>query len=167
SASMVSTTIDGLEDTYYLFKQLSWIVVGLIGFLFCSIFPYRHYQRFMVPIVIVSLLLLVAVIFFGHEEHNAQMLISIVGINIQSLAFVKFTLIIYLASVYSKKQKYINNFVRGVLPPLVVTVGMVGLIIMQPDIGTSSIILLVVAPIIISSGVLLKHILFLFSLSVG
>src|SRR5699024_12392998 len=76
----------------------------------------------------------------------------------------KLTLIIYLASVYSKKQKYINNFVRGVLPPLVVTVGMVGLIIMQPDIGTSSIILLVVATIIISSGVQLKHILFLFSL---
>src|SRR5699024_11756073 len=48
SASMVSTTIDGLEDTYYLFKQLSWFVLGLIGFLFCSIFPYRHYQRFIV-----------------------------------------------------------------------------------------------------------------------
>src|SRR5699024_12252775 len=45
SASMVSTTIDGLEDTYYLFKQLSWFVLGLIGFLFCSIFPYRHYQK--------------------------------------------------------------------------------------------------------------------------
>src|SRR5699024_137299 len=57
-------------------------------------------------------------------------------------------------------------FVRGVLPPLVVTVGMVGLIIMQPDIGTGSIILLVVATIIISSGVQLKHILFLFSLAV-
>src|SRR5699024_4804954 len=36
-----------------------------------------------------------------------------------------------------------------------------------PDIGTSSIILLVVATIIISSGVQLKHILFLFSLAVG
>src|SRR5699024_9513634 len=100
--------------------------------------------------VIVSLLLLVAVIFFGHEEHNAQRSMSILGMNIQPSEFVKLTLIIYLASVYSKKQKYINNFVRGVLPPLVVTVGMVGLIIMQPDIGTSSIILLVVATIIIS-----------------
>src|SRR5699024_7410107 len=66
---MVSTTIDGLDDAYYLFKQLSWFVLCLIGFLFCSIFPYRHYQRFIVPIVIVSLLLLVAVIFFAHEEH--------------------------------------------------------------------------------------------------
>lgn len=167
SASMVSTTIDGLEDTYYLFKQLSWFILGLIGFLFCSIFPYRHYQRFIVPIVLVSLLLLVAVIFFGHEEHNAQRSMSILGMNIQPSEFVKLTLIIYLASVYSKKQKYINNFVRGVLPPLVVTVVMVGLIIMQPDIGTSSIILLVVATIIISSGVQLKHIIFLFTLAVG
>src|SRR5699024_11000340 len=92
---------------------------------------------------------------------------SILGMNIQPSEYVKLTLINYLASVYSKKQKYINNFVRGVLPPLVVTVGMVGLIIMQPDIGTSSIILLVVATIIISSGVQLKHILFLFSLAVS
>src|SRR5699024_11502481 len=141
-------------------------VLGLIGFLFCSIFPYRHYQRFIVPIVIVSLLLLVAVIFFGHEEHNAQRSMSILGMNIQSSEFVKLTLIIYLASVYSKKQKYINKFIRGVLPPLVVTVGLGGPNIMQPDIGTSSIILLVGDTIMLSHRVQLKHLLFLLYLAV-
>src|SRR5699024_643045 len=64
SASMVSTTIDGLEDTYYLFKQLSWFVLCLIGFLFCFIFPYRYYHIFIFIIIFVSLFLLVCVIFF-------------------------------------------------------------------------------------------------------
>src|SRR5699024_12323008 len=104
-----------------------------------------------------------ALIFIGHEEHNAQRSMSILGMNIQPSEFVKLTLIIYLASVYSKKQKYINNFVRGVLPPLVVTVGMVGLIIMQPEIVTSSIILLVVASIFILYNILLLIFLFLYS----
>src|SRR5699024_6647555 len=138
SASMVSTTIDGLEDTHYLFKQLSWFVLGLIGFLFCSIFPYRHYQRFIVPIVIVRLLLLVAVCVCGHHDHSAQRSMSILGMNIHASEFVKLTLIICLACVCSNKQKYISCFVRGVLRPLVVAVGMVGLIIVQPDIGTCS-----------------------------
>lgn len=167
SASMVSTTIDGLDSTYYLMKQLSWFIVGVVGFLFCCIFPYRHYQKLIVPIVVLSVLLLFSVLLFGHQEHNAQRSIDILGMNIQPSEFVKLTLIIYLASVYSKKQKYINNFVKGVLPPLAMTVFMIVLIVMQPDIGTSSIILFIVATIIISSGIRMKHLLFLCGLAAG
>src|SRR5699024_5171488 len=62
---------------------------------------------------------------------------------------------------YSKKQKYINHFVHGVLPPLVITLIIIALVILEPDIGTSSIIALIAATIIISSGIRLRHIFLL------
>lgn|SRR5699024_8768233 len=163
SASMVSTTLDGLDSTYYLFKQLKWFVLGIIGFVFCCIFPYQNYKRVVKPMILLSIGLLLFTIFFGDTVNRATRSVDIFGFNIQPSEFVKLFLIIYLAAIYSKKQKYIGNFLYGALPPLVMTIVMVGLIVLQPDLGTAVIILLIVSTIILSSGIKMKHILFLFS----
>src|SRR5699024_5621088 len=92
---------------------------------------------------------------------------DILGFNIQPSEFIKLTLIIYLAAVYSKKQAYIGDFKKGVLPPLFLTLFMIGLIVLQPDIGTATIILLIVSTIIISSGIKMKHIALLMSACAG
>ncbi len=167
SASMVAAIVEGLDSTYYLFKQLQWFVLALIGFIFCCIFPYKYYQKLTKMIILVSGILLIAVLLFGDTVNKATRSIEIIGFNIQPSEFVKLALIIYLASVYSKKQQYINNFKKGVLPPLFLTIVMVGLIVLQPDIGTASIILLIVATMIISSGVRMKHIFLLITFSGG
>src|SRR5699024_3727579 len=161
SASMVSTTIDGLDSTYYLFKQLKWFILGLIGFAFCCIFPYKNYKRMVMPIVLISIGLLLLTIIFGDTVNRATRSVDILGFNIQPSEFVKLFLIIYLAAIYSKKQEYIGNFLYGAFPPLVMTMFMVGLIILQPDIGTATIILMIVSTIILSSGIKMKHIIFL------
>src|SRR5699024_1042699 len=69
--------------------------------------------------------------------------------------------ILYLASDYSKKQNYINEFSKGVLPPLILTGIILVLIVLQPDIGTTDIIFLITFIVIISSGIRFKNILFL------
>lgn len=163
SASMVSTTLDGLDSTYYLFKQLKWFVLGIIGFVFCCIFPYQNYKRMVKPMILLSIGLLLLTILFGDTVNRATRSVDIFGFNIQPSEFVKLFLIIYLAAIYSKKQKYIGNFLYGALPPLVMTIFMIGLIVLQPDLGTAVIILLIVTTIILSSGIKMKHIMFLFS----
>lgn len=161
SASMVSTVVDGLDSTYYLVRQLQWFVLGLIGFVLTCLFPYKKYQNMILFIVIGSFILLFAVIFFGDTVNRATRSISILGFNIQPAEFIKLTLIIYLSSVYSKKQEYIGNFVQGVLPPLIITGLMILLIALQPDIGTATIVLLIVSTIILSSGIRFKHLVML------
>jgi len=167
SASMVMATAEGLESTYYLIKQSQWFVVAIIGFLICSLLPYRIYQKLTIPIVIGSAVLLILVLLFGDTVNRATRSIEILGFSIQPSEFVKLALIIYLASVYSKKQMYIENFYKGVFPPLVLTMAIVGLIVIQPDIGTASIILLIIGTVIISSGIRMKHIALLFSFGAG
>lgn len=157
SASMVSTAVDGLDSTYYLVRQLQWFILGLIGFVLACLFPYKKYQKMTLYIVIASFTLLIAVLLFGETVNRATRSISLFGFNIQPSEFIKLLLIIYLSSVYSKKQKYIGNFIYGVLPPLIITACMILLIVLQPDIGTATIIMLIVGTIIVSSGIRLKH----------
>ncbi len=167
SASMVTAVVEGFESTYYLSRQFQWFVLGLIGFIFCCIFPYRHYQKFIKIIIFVSIGLLIAVLLFGRTAHNAtRSIVFFNTVSIQPSEFVKLGLILYLASVYSKKQAYINEFTKGVLPPLIITGIILGLIILQPDIGTAAIIFMIAASIIICSGIRLRHLFALIGVSV-
>lgn len=167
SASMVSAIANELESTYYLVKQGQWFILALIMFIITMFIPYRTYQKLVKFIVIVCFAALFAVEFFGQTELNATRSLSIFGFNIQPSEFVKVGLIIYLASVYSKKQSYINRFATGVIPPLALSLGMVLLIILQPDLGTSAVILFIISVMILSSGIKLKHILFLGTIGAG
>lgn len=167
SASMVSAVMNGLESTYYVVRQAQWFILGLIAFGLGLIIPYQRYQKLVIPLIVISFVSLILVPFFGKTEFNATRTVMLFGLNIQPSEFVKLIVIIYLASVYSKKQAYINNFFKGVFPPLILSLIMVVLIVMQPDIGTATIILAIIAIIIISSGIQFKHILFLGTLGAG
>lgn len=166
SASMVTAVVEGLESTHYLYKQLQWFILGLIGFSFCCIFPYRYYQRLIKPIIFSCILLLLAVLLFGHTAQNATRALRLSSFSIQPSEFAKLGLILYLASIYSKKQLYINDFFKAVLPPLILTSIILALIIKQPDVGTSAIILLIAGTIIFSSGIKYKHLFTLIGIAV-
>jgi len=157
SASMVTAVVEGHESTHYFVRQLQWFGIGLAGFIFCCIFPYKYYQKLMKIIILIVILLLVGVLLFGNTVNNAKSWFSFGPVSLQPAEFAKLGLIMYLASVYSKKQAYINDFSKGVLPPLVLTVLILTLIVMQPDIGTAAIIFLIACSVIFSSGIRFKH----------
>ncbi|WP_026905989.1 putative lipid II flippase FtsW [Paucisalibacillus globulus] len=162
SASMVMTVVvEGYESTHYLVRQLQWFGMGLVGFLFCTFFPYRAYQK-LVPIIVMGIIILLLAVFaFGDVRGGAKSWIDLGPLNLQPSEFAKLGIIMYLASVYSKKQSYINNFNRGVLPPLILTGAILGLIVLQPDIGTAAIIFLIACSVIFSSGIRFKHLFLL------
>ncbi|AXI08964.1 putative lipid II flippase FtsW [Oceanobacillus zhaokaii] len=167
SASMVSAVVEGLESTYYLKRQAMWFAIGLVGFTVTSIFPYRHYQKLIKPIIFGVILLLLAVLIFGAVVNNAKSWFRIGPFSLQPAEFAKIALIMYLASVYSKKQSYLDNFSKGVLPPLIMTGIVLALVVLQPDIGTASIIFLIACSVIFSSGIRFKHLSLLIALGVG
>src|SRR5690625_6483965 len=81
---MVTAVADGLSSTYYLFKQLQWFILGLIGFVVFAAFPYRKLQRLTKWIVILSVISLIYVIFFGETVNQAQRAINLFGLfNLQ------------------------------------------------------------------------------------
>ncbi|WP_077325939.1 putative lipid II flippase FtsW [Virgibacillus siamensis] len=157
SASMVYAVVEGYESTHYLFKQIQWFIIAVGGFAFTSIFPYKYYQKLMKLIMLVTVILLVGVLLFGNVVNGAKSWFDFGLVSMQPSEFAKLALIMYLASVYSKKQEYISEFNKGVLPPLVMTAIILGLILMQPDVGTAAIIFLIACSVIFSSGIRFKH----------
>ncbi|TSB48115.1 putative lipid II flippase FtsW [Alkalicoccobacillus porphyridii] len=155
SASYVEGIYSASGDPYfYLKRQFVWFVLASGLFIIFMHLNHQLYKKLSPAIIGVSLLLLVMVLIpgLGDTGGGAQRWLQLGPIRLQPSEFVKLGVIIYLAQVYSQKQVYIHNFVRGVLPPLIV-VGIVFVLIMrQPDFGTAVSLLLVTLFIIFLSG---------------
>jgi len=157
SASMVLAVVEGSDSNFYLNRQLVFFTVALIGFAVTSFLPYQIYQRLMKIIIISCIILLVAVLFFGDTVNNARSWFRFGPFSLQPAEVAKLGLIIYLAAIYSKKQAYLDQFSKGVLPPLIITAVVLGLIVAQPDVGTAAIIFLMACSVIFASGIKWRH----------
>lgn len=157
SASMVSATVEGLGSTYYLKRQLMWFFISLFVFFVAALFPYQKYRRYIKIFILISFLALLFTLFFGRNINNAVRSVSILGITLQPAEFVKISIIMYVAYIYSRKQDVISSFQKGVVKPIVVFGGLALLILLQPDLGTTSVIVAVVFMMMLSAGVRFKH----------
>lgn len=157
SASIVVS--DDFSSSHFFIRQLIWVVVGFLLFGFFMVFPYKAYKKFVVPILLISVVSLILVLFIGVEINYAKSWFDIGGFNLQPAEFVKLSMIIYLASVFSKKQGYISDFKKGVAPPLIVILIISFLIYKQPDFGTMMIIGATSGVMVFCSGMRWKHII--------
>ncbi|MBE4908870.1 FtsW/RodA/SpoVE family cell cycle protein [Bacillus luteolus] len=147
-------------EFFYDRQKLS-MMVGFIGLLAAMIFPYKAYasSKLLSLIVFGSIGMLLLVAVFGATANNAQSWLMLGTRGIQPSEFTKLSVIIYLAAVYAKKQSYINDLNRAVLPPILFTVGICFFVMVQPDIGTAFIISLIAGTIILCSGMGIRNII--------
>ncbi|KUP08810.1 cell division protein FtsW [Bacillus coahuilensis m2-6] len=173
SASMV-TSVQVLEYDYdHFFKsQLRNILIGFFLFFVAAVIPYKFYKNKLVLKLIFfgTIAALFAVKIIGVEVNGAKSWLDLYVMNVQPSEFAKLAVILYLASVYSKKQSYINDMNRAIMPPLIMLVLLAGLVILEPDFGTGMIILATGGSVILCSGMSGKNIfkiLSLCALSIG
>jgi cell division protein FtsW len=76
---------------------------------------------------------------------------------VQPTEFAKLVLVLYLADFLTRRQAVIGDLWRGVLPPLVVTGGVAGLVLLQPDLGSALAIVGMVLCMIFVAGARLAH----------
>ena len=162
SSSMVSAVQKyNVESDFFYQKQKLHLIMAAIVFVFMSILPYKIMlsKKILASIVFLSLFGLSALFIFGKAAGNALSWFEIGTRSIQPSEFVKIGVIIYLSAVYAKKQSYINEFNKGVVPPVVYLVLICLLVAIQPDYGTAMIIFAIATTIIVSSGMNVKNIM--------
>jgi cell division protein FtsW len=165
SASMItSIQIYEVESNFFFKRQLMFLMLSYVMCIVAAILPYKKYKNniFLMVMIFMMFALLIGLFLRGQTVNNATSWISIMGVSFQPAEFVKLALIIYLAAVYSKKQPYINDFNKGVVPPVVILCLFCFLIVLQPDIGTAAIIFATGAIIVFCAGMNWKN---LFKLS--
>lgn len=124
------------DSFFFLKRQLLWASLGLVAMLAAGRIKYELIKSLSKPLLFLTITLLILVLLFGREVGGAQRWLRVGGLSFQPSELGKLALLIYLANYLTRKQAWIKRFWQGFLPPLVVTGGMVGLIILQPDLGT-------------------------------
>jgi cell division protein FtsW len=141
SSSFVIALADFGTPYYYVVRQGVWALAGA-GLLVAAMrTDYRKLRPMALPIMGVTIIALLAVLAVGVQGGGAKRWIGVGELTIQPAEFAKLTVIIYLAAWLSSKGDEIRSFEHGLLP-FVVIIGMVGaLIMLQPNLGTTLIIL--------------------------
>ena len=155
-ASSVIAFRDFNDKYHYIKEQLVWVVLGFIGMFIAYRFPYKSLYLLAVPALIFCLCLLIAVFIpgLGSRYLGASRWINLGFTSLQPSEFVKLSLAIYLAAWFSTKEK-------GRLPAFALLLGSILLLVMlQPDMGTASIILAEAVIMYFLSGGSLTHFAF-------
>ena len=94
------------DSTYFIKKQLLWVVIGAIGMLLVSHINYKIIKLFSLPLYGVALILLLLVLVIGVAAQSAQRWLFIGPISLQPSEIMKFALVLAMAwygDIYKKK----------------------------------------------------------------
>ena len=143
SASFVIGLARFGDSRYYIFRQLIWAVLGVSLMLLAMRIDYRRYRPLAIPIIIATMAALIAVLVVGVEGGGARRWLGVGELTVQPAEFAKLTTIIYLAAWLDNKGDSLRSFEHG-LVPFVIIIGFLSmLIILEPNLGTAFIILII------------------------
>ncbi|MBK8945734.1 MAG: rod shape-determining protein RodA [Ignavibacteriae bacterium] len=133
-------------------KQLFSAFIAYILFFIAYLIPYKTYRFISVPVYAFTLLGLVAVIFIGKTVYGSKSWVSFGPIGFQPSEFAKIGLILFLAYFLTRKKRNPNN-VSDLFLISVITLIPVGLILLQPDMGTAIVYVIISLIMVFWSGV--------------
>ena len=145
-------------------KQLFFSLLSLVLMVVMINFDYHRLRRFTVLFAVLAPVLLVLVLFFGAEINGARRWFDLKIFNFQPSEFAKLALIFVLAHYLTEIGSEVRNFSTGMLIPLVYAGLICGLVMMEPDLGTTIVIFAIFLTMLFAAGVRIGH-LFLLSVS--
>lgn len=147
------------DATFFFRKQITAVAVGMAGLFISALLPSASYRRLAYPLLAFSLLVLSLVLIpgIGLARGGARRWLPLGGFAFQPAEFAKISLVLYLAHSLAKKGPKVETFSIGVLPHLVIGGLFLGLILLQPDLGTALILGLILFLMLFVSGTKLSH----------
>ena len=162
--SSASTAVSAKKfDTiyYYTLRQLLWVAVGIISFFIAQAIPYRWYKA-ATPFFFAAALMLLGLVFvpgLGVAFGGARRWINLGFTTVQPAELAKLATVLALAWWYDRIRQKILTLSYGLLPTLAIIGAAVGLIILQPDLGTAIIITGAALAVYLVAGAHWRHIL--------
>ena len=130
------------DSFHYLKYQGVFFVIGLFIMIFISYINPKVYYKYSNKILIFSFILLVLVLIpgIGSVRNGSRSWFGIGSLGIQPSEAAKISLIIFTSKYLSRSDYYIKSYFKGLFPILGVVFLFFGLIMLQPDLGTGTII---------------------------
>ena len=165
SASAVLAMDRYQQPYYFLFKQVTWVVLGVCLLLMAMRVDYRHLKQPAVILTVLggSVLALIAVLLIGPEINGTRRWFAIGGIGVQPSELAKVAVILFTAAVLEHRMSRIDDVSYSLLPIAVVAGAVGALIVLEPDFGTAMAVLIIVGTMVFSAGLSYRY---LFGLAV-
>ncbi len=154
SASVVISFDRFGHNFYYLRTQLIATVLGLIAMSITTAIDYRYWRKMAYPLMLVTVGLLVAVLIpgIGRELGGARAWIYLGPINFQPAEIVKLTFLLYFAAWLERQGEGVRQLHGGFIPFLTMMGVIAFLVMMQPDLGTLTIIVTIAVAMFFAAG---------------
>ncbi len=155
SVSSVTSLYVG-QSTWFTFqRQLVWCVGGLLAMVLVLRTDYRHWKKYSNAGVAVTLFFLVAVLIpgIGTTANGATRWIYFGPISFQPSELAKLAMVLFAAAWLADKAGQERSTRTTIRPVLVICCIMSGLILLQPNLGTAVILVLIAFAALFMAGV--------------
>jgi rod shape determining protein RodA len=124
-------------------QQIYWLVGGGILATAVAAVDYRHYERLGYALYAAGVVLLLLVFILGREIRGSSRWIYIGSYSFQPSEFMKLFLVIALAKYLHDDPKSEGRTLKGLVAPTIIAAIPTALVLLQPDLGTALILVLV------------------------
>lgn len=140
SASYVKASLIEGNTYKYLIRQGSIIIIGFLAYFIILNIPLSKYKKIINVILYGIIGLLIYLIANGKVINGSRSWLDFGYFNLQPSELAKTVLILYMAIYYSTRKFTEDNYIK-ILKPFIFGGIIVGLVFMQPDLGTALIIM--------------------------
>ncbi len=160
SISPALSVVAHVSSNYYVVKQLVAIFLGLVTFAVAANVPMHRWRQLARPLIILAACAtLLAIVMPVNPSYPAHRWVRLGGLSFQSVEFLKFALIIWLASMLTDRIR--TGTIRNVqltLKPILIALGVIGVIVVaiQSDLGSMGVIVAIIASMLFIAGLPLK-----------
>jgi cell division protein FtsW len=161
SASSVTAYMDYHDSTYFLKRQIVWLLIGGLAAFAAFRCDYRR-LRSLAPFFLLASIVGCALVFVPHVgivANGARRWLGGGTLGFQPSEFTKLTLVLYLASALASKGVRIRSLTQGLFPLCFVTGILVLLVILEPDVGTASLLAFTAAAMLFAAGARIVHLI--------
>ncbi|MFY9175648.1 MAG: putative lipid II flippase FtsW [Peptococcia bacterium] len=157
------------DPFYYLRRQLLWGLLGVVSMIITSKIDYFRWKKLIWPAFIGAFILLVLVIIpgVGYEVKNATRWLDLGFTKLQPSELMKLAVVFFIAKIISEKGFKSNSFIFGLGPYLLLIGAIGGLIMLEPDLGTTIAISGTIFVMLFAAGLRWRHIFFCITAAIG
>jgi cell division protein FtsW len=150
------------DSLFFVKRQFFSAVIGGIACVIFSFTPLRIIKKFSVYLFIISVFLLLCILIpgLGERAGGAQRWLNFLGLRFQPAEFVKLFFVIFIAGYFSRHIDKIKTFSYGIVKPFVCVGILSALLLLQPDFGSSAVIVAITLCLVLLMGAKISHLVY-------
>jgi cell division protein FtsW len=150
------------RQEYFLLRQFFYAAIGTVLMLMTAATPLQFWKEHARTMMLLAIFFLIIVYLpvIGRSGGGAQRWIRLGPFNFQPAEFAKVVVCLYLADYLTRKIKTIKKGSLSIFLPPLILIGLIcGLTLMQPDLGSTAFIVIMVALMFFLAGIRMHYVL--------